>query len=218
VPRTGNLPLSFSQQRLWFLYQLEPSTSAYNIPTAVRLTGALDSEALKRTLNELVRRHEILRTYYGMADGKPAQFVGPPPQLEIDVIDLSEADERESRMLELASEEAGKPFDLTRPPLLRATLVRLGPEEHALLLTVHHIVSDGWSQGVMVREVGKLYQAFSEGRESPLEELPVQYADFAHWQRHWLAGDVLDQQFAYWRKQLAGDLPVRRCRASGVRP
>lgn len=210
VPRTGNLPLSFSQQRLWFLYQLEPSTSAYNIPTAVRLRGTLNSEALRRTLNELVRRHEILRTYYGMADGKPAQFVGPPPELEIDLIDLSDVDEseRESRMLELASEEAGKPFDLTRPPLLRAGLVRLGPEEHVLLLTVHHIVSDGWSQGVMVREVGKLYQAFSEGKESPLDELPVQYADFAHWRRKWLAGDVLDQQLAYWRKQLAGDLPV----------
>ncbi len=210
VSRAGNLPLSFSQQRLWFLYQLEPSTSAYNIPTAVRLTGALDSEALTRTLNELVRRHEILRTYYGMADGKPAQFVGPPPDLPVDLLDLSELaeSERESRMLELASEEAGKPFDLTRPPLLRASLVRLGPEEHVLLLTVHHIVSDGWSQGVMVREVGTLYQAFSEGKESPLAELPVQYADFAHWRRKWLTGDVLDQQLAYWRKQLAGDLPV----------
>ncbi|HKV34449.1 MAG TPA: amino acid adenylation domain-containing protein [Pyrinomonadaceae bacterium] len=208
VSRDGNLPLSFSQQRLWFLYQLEPSTSAYNIPTAVRLTGALDSEALKRTLNELVRRHEILRTYYGLADGKPAQFVGPPPEMDIELIELSLEVERESRMLDLASEEASRPFDLTQPPLLRASLVRLGPDEHVLLLTVHHIVSDGWSQGVMVREVGKLYQAFTEGKESPLEELPVQYADFAHWRRNWLAGDVLDQQLAYWRKQLAGDLPV----------
>ncbi|HSK63174.1 MAG TPA: amino acid adenylation domain-containing protein, partial [Pyrinomonadaceae bacterium] len=210
VRRDGHLPLSFSQQRLWFLYQFEPSTSAYNIPTAVRLTGALDSEALRRTLNEVVRRHEILRTCYGMADGKPAQFVGPPPELKIDLIDLSTVNEggRESRMLELASEEAGKPFDLTRPPLLRASLVRLGPEEHVLLLTVHHIVSDGWSQAVMVREVGTLYQAFIAGKESPLEELPVQYADFAHWQRNWLAGDVLDQHLAYWRKQLAGELPV----------
>jgi len=210
VPRDGNLQLSFSQQRLWFLYQLEPSTSAYNIPTAVRLNGSLDSNALKHTLNELVRRHEILRTYYGLADGQPAQFVGPPPDLEIELVDLSELaeDERESRMLEVAAEEARKPFDLTRAPLLRASLVRMGHEEHVLLLTVHHIVSDGWSQGVMVREVGKLYQAFSEGKESPLEELPVQYADFAQWRRNWLTGDVLDQQLAYWRKQLGGDLPV----------
>lgn len=210
VSRDGNLALSFPQQRLWFLYQLEPSTSAYNIPTAVRLSGSLDSDALRRTLNELVRRHEILRTYYGMADGRPAQFVGPPPDLAIELLDLSELAEsdRESRMLELAEEEARKPFDLTRAPLLRASLVRLGPEEHVLLLTVHHIVSDGWSQGVMVREVGKLYQAFSEGKESPLEELPVQYADFAQWRRNWLTGDVLDQQLAYWRRQLAGDLPA----------
>lgn len=210
VPRDGGLQLSFSQQRLWFLYQLEPSTSAYNIPTAVRLSGSLDTDALRRTLNELVRRHEILRTYYGMADGQPAQFVGPPTDLEIELLDLSElpASDRESRMLEAAAEEARKPFDLTRAPLLRASLVRLGPEEHVLLLTVHHIVSDGWSQGVMVREVGKLYQAFSEGRESPLEELPVQYADFAQWRRNLLSGDVLDQQLAYWRRQLAGDLPV----------
>ncbi|HEY0726768.1 MAG TPA: amino acid adenylation domain-containing protein, partial [Pyrinomonadaceae bacterium] len=210
APRDGGLALSFSQQRLWFLYQLEPSTSAYNIPTAVRLTGSLDSDALRRTLNELVRRHEILRTYYGMADGRPAQFVGPPIDLSIELLDLSElADgDRESRMLEVAEEEARKPFDLTRAPLLRAGLVRLGPQEHVLLLTVHHIVSDGWSQGVMVREVGKLYQAFSEGKESPLEELPVQYADFAQWRRNWLTGDVLDQQLAYWRRQLAGDLPA----------
>ena len=220
VPRTGNLPLSFSQQRLWFLYQLEPSTSAYNIPTAVRLTGVLDSEALRRTLNEVVRRHEILRTCYGMADGQPAQFVGPPPELEIDLIDLGKVDEaeRESRMLELASEDAARPFDLTRPPLVRASLLRLGPQEHVLLLTVHHIVSDGWSQGVLVYEVGKLYQAFSEGRESPLEELPVQYADFAHWQRNWLAGDVLDQHLAYWRKQLAGDLPILDLPIDHLRP
>jgi len=210
VSRDGHLALSFSQQRLWFLYQLEPSTSAYNIPTAVRLRGLLDRDALGRTLNEVVRRHEILRTYYCMVDGQASQVVGPPPNLAIDLLDLSELaeSEREPRMLELAAEEARKPFDLTRPPLLRASLVRLGPEEHVLLLTVHHIVSDGWSQGVLVREVGKLYQAFSEGAESPLEELPVQYADFAQWRRNWMAGDVLDQHLAYWRRQLAGDLPV----------
>ena len=220
VSREGNLPLSFSQQRLWFLYQLEPSTSAYNIPTAVRLSGLLDSDALKRTLNEVVRRHEILRTYYRMVDGQPAQVVGPPPDLEVELMDLGELAEnqRESRMLELAAEEARKPFDLTRAPLFRASLVRLGPEEHVLLLTVHHIVSDGWSQGVLVREVGKLYQAFSEGKESPLEELPVQYADFAHWRRNWLAGDVLDQHLAYWRRQLAGDLPVLNLPSDRPRP
>ncbi|HSK63325.1 MAG TPA: condensation domain-containing protein, partial [Pyrinomonadaceae bacterium] len=172
--RNGNLPLSFSQQRLWFLYQLEPSTSAYNIPTAVRLSGSLDEVALRRTLNEIVRRHEILRTHYGMVDDQPAQFVEPPADLKLDLADLIELpeSERESRMLRLAAEEARKPFDLTRPPLLRAGLLRLGKEEHVLLLTVHHIVSDGWSQGVLVREVRTLYKAFGEGLESPLEELP----------------------------------------------
>ncbi|HEX5887025.1 MAG TPA: amino acid adenylation domain-containing protein [Pyrinomonadaceae bacterium] len=210
MPRNRNLPLSFSQQRLWFIYQLEPSTSAYNIPTAVRLSGSLDITSLRRTLNEVVRRHEILRTHYGMAGGQPAQFVGPPPDLKLDLMDLTglAESERESRMLELAAEEARRPFDLSVGPLIRAGLVRLGPDEHVLLLTVHHIVSDGWSQGVLVREVGTLYKAFSEGKESPLQELPIQYADFAHWQRNWLAGEVLDKHLAYWRQQLAGDLPA----------
>ncbi len=220
VPRNRNLLLSFSQQRLWFIYQLEPSTSAYNIPTAVRLNGSLDSMALRRTLNEVVRRHEILRTYYRMVDGQPVQLVGPPPDLKLDLMDLSglAESERESRVLELAAEEARKSFDLTRGPLLRAGLVQLGPEEHVLLLTVHHIVSDGWSQGVLVREVGTLYKAFSEGKESPLEELPVQYADFAYWQRNWLAGEVLDKHLAYWRRQLAGDLPALELPIDRPRP
>jgi amino acid adenylation domain-containing protein len=220
MPRNGNLPLSFSQQRLWFLYQLEPSTSAYNIPTAVRLSGSLNDTALRRTLNEIVRRHEILRTHYGMVDGQPAQFVEPPVDLKLDLTDLSElsASERESRMLRLAAEEARKPFDLTRGPLLRTSLVRLGPEDHVLLLSVHHIVSDGWSQGVLVREVAALYKAFSDDKESPLEELPVQYADFARWQRNWLAGEVLEKHLGYWRQQLGMDLPALNLPTDRPRP
>jgi amino acid adenylation domain-containing protein len=220
VSRAESLPLSYSQQRLWFLYQLEPSTSAYNIPTAVRLRGALDSAALARTINEVVRRHEILRTYYGTVENKPVQFVGPPDDVELELSDFSELpeSERESRMLQLAGEEASRPFDLTRGPLLRACLVRLGPEEHVLVLTVHHIVSDGWSQGVLVREVGALYRAFSAGGESPLGELPVQYADFARVQRNWLAGDVLDKHLDYWRRQLAGPLPIIELPADRPRP
>ncbi|HEY6801976.1 MAG TPA: amino acid adenylation domain-containing protein [Pyrinomonadaceae bacterium] len=220
VSREENLPLSYSQQRLWFLYQLEPSTSAYNIPTAVRLRGYLDQTALARTLNEVIRRHEILRTYYGTANDKPVQFVGPPSELALELSDFSELPEgeRESRMLKLAAEEASRPFDLTRGPLLRASLVRLGPEEHVLVLTVHHIVSDGWSQGVLVREVGALYKAFSEGDESPLDDLPVQYADFARLQRNWLAGDVLDKHLDYWRRQLAGPLPVIELPVDRPRP
>ena len=220
VSRDESLPLSYSQQRLWFLYQLEPSTSAYNIPTAVRLRGVLDSAALARTINEVVRRHEILRTHYGTIENKPVQFVGLPGDIELKLSDFSELpeSERESRMLRLAAEEARMPFDLTRGPLLRACLVRLGPEEHVLVLTVHHIVSDGWSQGVLVREVGALYKAFSEGGESPLGELPVQYADFARLQRNWLAGDVLDKHLDYWRRQLAGPLPILELPADRPRP
>jgi len=220
VSRDENLPLSYSQQRLWFLYQLEPSTSAYNIPTAVRLRGVLDSAALARTMNEVVRRHEILRTHYGTIENKPVQFVGLPGDIELELSDFSELpeSERESRMLRLAAEEARRPFDLTRGPLLRACLVRLGPEEHVLVLTVHHIASDGWSQGVLVREVGALYKAFSEGGESPLGELPVQYADFARLQRNWLAGDVLDKHLDYWRRQLAGPLPILELPADRPRP
>lgn len=220
VSRDESLPLSYSQQRLWFLYQLEPSTSAYNIPTAVRLRGALDSAALARTMNEIVRRHEILRTYYGTIDDKPVQFVGLPGDMALELVDFSELpeSERESSMVRLAAKEACRPFDLTRGPLLRACLMRLGPEEHVLVVTVHHIVSDGWSQGVLVREVGALYEAFTEGRESPLVELPVQYADFARLQRNWLAGDVLDKHLDYWRRQLAGPLPVLELPADRPRP
>ena len=167
-----------------------------------------------------MRRHEILRTHYGTIENKPVQFVGLPGDIELELSDFSELpeSERESRMLRLAAEEARMPFDLTRGPLLRACLVRLGPEEHVLVLTVHHIVSDGWSQGVLVREVGALYKAFTEGGESPLAELPVQYADFASLQRNWLAGEVLDKHLDYWRRQLAGPLPILELPADRPRP
>jgi amino acid adenylation domain-containing protein len=220
VPRAGNLPLSFSQQRLWFLHELEPSTSAYNIPTAVRLKGRLDGAALGRTLDEVVRRHEILRTSYGTVEGQPVQVVAPAGGVKLALTDLGglPEPERESRLLRLAAEEARGPFDLARGPLLRAALVRLAADEHVLLLTLHHIVSDGWSQGVLVREVGALYEAFTEGRESPLEELPVQYADFAHWQRRWLAGEVLERHLGYWRRQLGGRLPALELPSDRPRP
>ncbi|HEX8559852.1 MAG TPA: amino acid adenylation domain-containing protein [Pyrinomonadaceae bacterium] len=220
APRDGRLPLSYSQQRLWFLHELEPSTSAYNIPTAVRLKGWLDVGALERTLSEVARRHEILRTSYAAVEGQPVQVIAPPSGVKLDLTDLGELPEpeRESRMRRLAAEEARRPFDLARGPLLRALLLRLGAEEHVLLLTVHHIVSDGWSQGVLVREVGALYGAFSEGRESPLAELPVQYADFAQWQRRWLAGEVLENHLAYWRRRLGGPLPSLDLPADRPRP
>ncbi|MET0647738.1 MAG: condensation domain-containing protein, partial [Pyrinomonadaceae bacterium] len=199
-------PLSFAQQRLWFLNRLEPDSSAYNVPVALRLTGRLDVTALERTLNEVSRRHEVLRTTFVETDGQPVQVVAPFEPQPLPVTDLSALpeDQREAEVSRLAAVERQRPFDLSRDPLLRVTLVRLAEEEHALLVTMHHIVSDGWSAGVLIRELTGLYGAFSRGEESPLSELPVQYADYAVWQRERLTGETLEQQLGYWKEQLAG--------------
>ncbi|HVR99673.1 MAG TPA: condensation domain-containing protein, partial [Thermoanaerobaculia bacterium] len=208
VPRAvlgGDLPLSFAQQRLWFLDQLEPGSAAYNIPLAVRLTGEVEPARLARTFAGIVRRHEALRTTFASREGRPVQVIAPgvtgleTPRAELPVLDLSHLPDREERALDLARDEARRPFDLQRGPLLRLALVRLAGREHLLLLTLHHIVSDGWSMGVLLREIAALYSS------SPLPELTVQYADFAVWQRRWLQGEVLEAQLAYWRGQL-GDL------------
>ncbi len=206
----GALPLSFAQQRLWFLDQLEPNSPFYNIPVAVRLQGQLNLPVLEQTLNEIVRRHEVLRTTFALEEGLPVQRIQPELFLPLQVIDLSElpADERNPVALRLAIEEAEQPFDLARGPLLRVSLLRLAEEEHVALITMHHIVSDGWSMSVFVHEVAALYEAFASGAESPLQELPIQYADFAAWQHEWLQGEVLDEQLGYWRKQLGGELPT----------
>ncbi|MET0623054.1 MAG: condensation domain-containing protein, partial [Pyrinomonadaceae bacterium] len=200
------IPLSFAQQRLWFLDQFEPGSSAYNMPVAVRLFGRLDTAALERSLSEVIRRHEALRTTFSAERGEPVQIIHQPHPVEMPLFDLSQtgAEEREREALRLVAEEAQKPFDLTSGPLLRAGLVRLGAEEHIALLTMHHIVSDGWSMGVLLSEVVTLYEAYSAGRESPLAELPIQYANYATWQREWLRGEVLEEQLSYWRRQLAG--------------
>ncbi|HYG62668.1 MAG TPA: amino acid adenylation domain-containing protein, partial [Thermoanaerobaculia bacterium] len=222
MPRQGDLPLSFAQQRLWFLEQLQPGGAAYNLPTAVRLTGDLPVPLLARIFAEIVRRHESLRTVFvAEEDGRedPAQRIAPPQDVDLPVVELAglaEAD-REAEARRLAGEEAWRPFDLATGPLLRLTLLRLAAREHVLLMTMHHIVSDGWSAGVLLREIAALFEAFSAGRPSPLPELPVQYADFASWQRSWLQGEVLESQLSYWRHQLAGaprvlDLPLDRPR------
>ncbi|HEU4558944.1 MAG TPA: amino acid adenylation domain-containing protein, partial [Longimicrobium sp.] len=204
--RTGELPLSFAQERLWFLDRLEPGSATYNLPAALRLTGAVDERALERSLSEIVWRHEALRTTFREVDGSPVQVIGPFSGFALPVEDLSglsEAD-REAAAKRLAREEAARPFDLAAGPLFRAALLRLGAEDHVLLLSMHHIVSDGWSTGVLFRELSALYAAYQQGGESPLSELPVQYADYAVWQREQLAGEVLDRQLAYWRERLAG--------------
>jgi amino acid adenylation domain-containing protein len=221
LPRTGALPLSFAQLRLFLVDQLEPQSAAYNIPVALSLSGALDVEALSASLDEVVRRHEAIRTAVVLGEnGAPAQIVEEPAPLPLPVTDLSglpEAERRE-RAHRLAADEAARPFDLAYDLKLRAGLLRLGADEHVLMLTMHHIASDGWSMGVLVRELGTLYEAFSAGRPSPLEPLPVQYADYAVWQRERLEGGLLDTQLAYWRDQLgeggppALELPTDRLR------
>ena len=217
--RPGPYPLSFAQQRLWFLDQLEPDSPAYNIPMAIRFSGALDAGALEQSLNEIVRRHEVLRTTFSVVDEQPVQIIAPTLSLTLPVVNLGgfpEA-EREAQAMRLATEEAQRLFDLTQGSLLRTTLLRLGEEHHILLLTMHHIVSDGWSRGIFIRELSVLYEAFSTGKPSPLPELPIQYADFAVWQREWLQGEVLETQLSYWKQQLTGspsllNLPTDRPR------
>ena len=208
IPRrsdTDAVPLSFAQQRLWFLDQFHPNSSSYNIPVAMRLTGRPDVAVLEASLNEIVRRHEVLRTTFPLHEGDPVQRIAPRLTLQIPVLDLSALPElaRAREAQRRAGEEAERPFDLAVGPLLRAALLRLAPEEHLLVLTTHHIVSDAWSRAVLVRELGMLYEAFSRGEPSPLPDLPVQYADFALWQRQWLQGEVWERQIDYWRGQLA---------------
>ncbi|MFL5383771.1 MAG: condensation domain-containing protein, partial [Longimicrobiaceae bacterium] len=198
-------PLSFAQERLWFLDRLEPGSAVYNIPLARRL-GALDEAALERALGEIVRRHEALRTTFREVDGSPVQVIAPFGGFTLPVEDLSglsEAD-REAAVRRRANEEAVRPFDLTAGPLFRAVLLRLGARDHVLLLSMHHIVSDGWSLGVLDRELSVLNAVYREGRESPLPELAVQYADYAVWQREHLRGEMLERQLSYWRERLAG--------------
>ncbi|MFL5382771.1 MAG: condensation domain-containing protein, partial [Longimicrobiaceae bacterium] len=208
IPARGEepAPLSFAQERLWFLDRMEPGNPFYNLPGTMRLRGALDEAALERSLGEIVRRHEALRTVFAEVDGSPVQVITPFGGFALPAEDLSELSEadRGAALRRRAGEEALQPFDLAAGPLFRAALLRLGAEDHVLLLSMHHIVSDGWSMGVLYRELSVLYEAYREGGESPLPELPVQYADYAVWQREQLAGEVLDRQLAYWRKRLAG--------------
>ena len=220
VPRGRPLPLSFAQQRLWFLAELEPASPAYNLPVARQLDGELDLAAMARALREVVRRHEALRTRFVVRDGEPEQVVDPPPPAALPLIDLAAlpAAPQAAELARLAADAALRPFDLARGPLLRAGLARLAPDRHWLLVTMHHIVGDGWSLAVFERELSALYEAFALGLGSPLPELAVQYADFAVWQRAWLGGEVLDRLLAYWRERLAGApaalcLPVDRPRA-----
>ncbi|MET0396200.1 MAG: amino acid adenylation domain-containing protein [Longimicrobiaceae bacterium] len=220
VERDGVLPLSFAQERLWFLDRLQPGSTAYNVPGAFRLTGQADERALKRALGEIVRRHEALRTAFRDADGSPVQVIGSFRGFALPSVDLSGLTEtdRANEARRRVSEAAALPFDLSAGPTLRAKLLRLGPEEHVLLLSMHHIATDGWSMGVLLGELSRLYGAFREGRESPLPELQVQYADYALWQREQLQGQALERLLSYWRARLAGAPPLLELPADHLRP
>lgn len=219
-PRSRQVPLSFAQQRLWFLDQLEPHSPFYNLPVAVRMSGRLNLAALERTFAEIIRRHESLRTTFAHGDEHPVQIVHPPQPFTLDIEDLSELahSEREDEAERRAREASCQPFDLGLGPLLRIKLLRVGEEEHVALLLMHHIIADEWSMGVLVQEITTLYEAFSNGLESPLPELTVQYGEYAMWQREWLTGDVLDVQLEYWKRKLGGMLPVLELPTDYVRP
>lgn len=201
-------PASFAQQRLWFLQQLAPENPFYNISAAIRFVGLLNVAALEQALNEIVRRHEILRTNFEMVAGELQQVVSANRLIVLSVVDLQTqpSDEREATAQEWAIAEAQRPFNLITDPLFQAALLQLEIDDHILVLNLHHILADGWSIGVLVRELGVLYPAFCQGHNAPLPELPIQYADFAHWQREWLHGEILETHLRYWRQQLA-DLP-----------
>jgi amino acid adenylation domain-containing protein len=208
--REGMLPLSFAQQRLWFLAQLVPGNPFYNIPRALKLEGQLDISALERAINEIVKRHEVLRTRFEVEDGAPAQVIDQWEYRNLELKDLTSLpqEQREAEAWSMARDEAMTGFDLSHGPLLRVKILKLEEEEHVALFNMHHIVSDGWSTGILIREVTTLYGAYSVGEESPLEELPIQYADYAVWQRNWLRGDTLELQMEYWREQLADLAPL----------
>ena len=206
---SNSFPLSCAQQRLWFLDQLQPGNIAYNIYLPMRLTGWLNLVALEQSFNEVIRRHETLRTTFTTVNGQPVQVVAPAYTFVLPVVNLQELppDKREAEVLRLTNEEAQQPFDLAQSSLLRVTLLQLAETEHALLFTIHHIVSDAWSLGIFIREIIALYQAFDCKQLSSLPELPIQYADYAVWEQQWLQGEVLETQLSYWRRQLGSHIP-----------
>ena len=200
------LPLSFAQERLWFLDQMNPGLAVYNLYQAVRLNGGLDQSALEQSLNDLIRRHEALRTNFTTQEGEPVQVVAPARRLELRQADLTLLADpaREAVLQHMLRVEAARPFDLAGDLLLRALLVRIGADEHALLLTMHHIISDGWSLGIILRELVGRYEALAAGRPAAMPALPVQYADYVVWERETFQAPDLEKPLPYWRDQVAG--------------
>jgi amino acid adenylation domain-containing protein len=220
APRDQRLPASFAQQRLWLLDRMTPDSAFYNVPQAVRrISGPLDAAALERTIGEIMSRHEVLRTTLACVDGEPVQVIHPPGAFSLPIIDLRdlEREAREEQVRELIARDIRAPFDLAEGPLLRAALLKLDAEEHVLLLTLHHILCDDWALGVLFGELSSIYSALSRGLPSPLPALPIQYADYAVWQRSWLSGPAQSAQLAYWRQQLEG-LPTLELPTDHPRP
>ena len=208
APRVQSPPLSFAQRRLWFIEHLEPAI--YHMPAAIRVIGPLNHRALERSLNEIIRRHESLRTTFHLADGEPVQRIAESLEIDVPVVDFSSSasQQRELELKRFIQDEIRRPFNLEAGPLMRVSLIRMGEQEHILLAILHHIIADGWSAGIFIAEMVPLYEAFVSGCPSPLPEPKVQYADFAAWQHGWLRGPLLEQQIAYWSNQLKGPLPV----------
>ncbi|HYP40298.1 MAG TPA: SDR family NAD(P)-dependent oxidoreductase, partial [Chloroflexia bacterium] len=206
APRDGHLPLSYPQQQQWFLDQLALGNPIYNVPVALRITGSIDAAVLERVLSEIVRRHEVLRTTFSVADGQPVQVIAPALALDLPTIDLRHAPaaSRETEAQRLIREEMHRPFDLARGPLFRAMLLRLEDAEHVLVMAMPHIVTDGWSMGILFEEMAALTGAFLAGAPSPLPDLPIQYADFAYWQRKWMEGEAYQAHLSYWKDRLSG--------------
>ncbi|MEH2107766.1 amino acid adenylation domain-containing protein [Nostoc sp.] len=216
IKRSGDLPLSFAQQRMWFLYQLESQSPFYNEGLQLRVEGVLNVEALQQSINEIIRRHEILRTTFPAVDGKPLQVISPSLAMNIPVLDLQGLEAAEIQ--QIVTKEARQPFDLSNGPLLRVTLLRLGPESHVLVLIMHHIITDGWSMGIFIQELSNLYRVFTIDSPLLLPELPIQYADFAVWQRQWLTEEIQKQQLNYWKQQLADAPPLLELPTDKPRP
>ncbi|MFN6482394.1 MULTISPECIES: non-ribosomal peptide synthetase [unclassified Nostoc] len=220
IRRDGDLPLSFGQERLWFIDQLVPNHAFYNVPEAFRLRGVLNATILEQSLNEIIKRHEVLRTTYSSLNGQPIQVIHSTFPIKLLVVNLQglSPDEQESQVHQIVLEEAQRPFNLVQGPLLQTTLLQLSSEEHIFLLNLHHILCDDWSLSVLFKELSTLYQAFSTGNPSPLPDLAIQYADFAAWQRQWLQGEILDNKQAYWQQHLSGSLPILKLPTDYPRP
>src|SRR6267154_535648 len=218
--REIELPMSFAQERLWFLEQLGLVGKAYHLPVVLRLEGELDEGALRDSVQELVRRHESLRTHFEEVDGRGVQVIDETGEVVLERVAVAEieGEARDEQVKRLVQERILQPFDLTCGPLFRATLIQSSAKDHVLLMVMHHIVSDGWSIGVLMRELAKLYASGVEGRDSGLKPLAVQYADYAQWQRGWLTGEVLEEHLKYWRERLSGAPPVLELPSDRVRP